>query len=65
MRTICCPLVFCALTGTVAAQAPRHDRAPVKPEWTPVGPNLLPGAENAVLQGDRAKPELFTYRLRR
>jgi quercetin dioxygenase-like cupin family protein len=64
MRIIQCILVLCALVGTSAAQTPRHDMAPVKPAWNPVGPNLLPGAEIAVLQGDLAKPELFTIRLR-
>ena len=29
-----------------------------------VGPNLLPGAEIAVMQGDPSTPELFTIRLR-
>ena len=64
MRSFCCVLVFCTLVGTVGAQTPRHDMTPIKPEWSPVGPNLLPGAEIAVLQGDPAKSELFTFRLR-
>jgi len=64
MRIVHCVLVFGMLVAAAAAQSTRHDVAPVKPEWSPVGPNLLPGAEIAVLQGDLSKPELFTFRLR-
>ena len=64
MRVIPCVLVFCALVGTVAAQSASHDMRPVAPQWNAVGPNLLPGAEIAVLQGDLSKPELFTFRLK-
>ncbi len=64
MRIIYGVLVFCVCVGTGAAQTTQHDMAPVKPSWGPVGPNLLPGAEIAVLQGDVSKPELFTIRLR-
>ena len=58
MRLFCGVLVLCALVGTVGAQTPRHDMTPIQPEWSPVGPNLLPGAEIAVLQGDPAKSDL-------
>ena len=64
MRIIHCVLIFCALVGTGAAQTTRQDMAPTKPEWSPVGPNLLPGAQIAVLQGDVSKADLFTIRLR-
>ena len=53
MQFTCSSLFLLALLAPAAAQAPRHDMsAPVKPIWNPVGPNLLPGAEIAVLQGD-------------
>ena len=64
MRMILSALLFWTLVGTAAAQTPRHDMAPARPEWSPVGPNLLPGAEIAVLQGDPSKADLFTFRLR-
>ena len=66
MRIVYGVLVFCTLvtTATGVAQTARHDVAPFKPAWSPVGPNLLPGAEIAVLQGDLSKPELFTFRLK-
>jgi quercetin dioxygenase-like cupin family protein len=65
MRIIHCVLLSCALVVTAgASQTTPHDMAPVKPLWSPVGPNLRPGAEIAVLQGDLSKPELFTFRLR-
>ena len=64
MRIIYGVLVFCALVGTGAAQTVPHAGMPVKPAWGPVGPNLLPGAEIAVLQGDVSKPALFTIRLK-
>jgi quercetin dioxygenase-like cupin family protein len=64
MRIIQSVLVVCILAGGGTAQTIHHDMTPVKPQWSPVGPNLLPGAEIAVLQGDLSKPELFTFRLR-
>ncbi len=58
-------LLLLALATPAAGQAPRHEMsAPVKPVWNPVGPNLLPGAEIAVLQGDPGQPALFTVRLK-
>ena len=57
--------VACVLAAVGAtAQAPAHDMKPVKLAWAPVGPNLLPGAQIAVLQGDVSRPELFTIRLK-
>jgi quercetin dioxygenase-like cupin family protein len=65
MRFICGALLLVALATPNAAQAPRADMsAAVKPVWGPVGPNLLPGAEIAVLQGDPAQSALFTIRLK-
>jgi len=64
MRGLQCVFLFCVLVGTAAAQSPSHAMRPVKPDWNAVGPNLLPGAEIAVLQGDLSKPELFTFRLK-
>ena len=64
MRVVQCALVFSALVTTGVAQGTSHDMRPVKPQWNAVGPNLLPGAEIGVLQGDLSKPELFTFRLR-
>lgn len=65
MRLTCSGLFLLALLTPAAAQTPQHDMsAPVKPIWNPVGPNLLPGAEIAVLQGDPAQPTLFTIRLK-
>jgi quercetin dioxygenase-like cupin family protein len=64
VRIIHCVLVACILGGTGAAQTTHHDMLPVRPQWSPVGPNLLPGAEIAVLQGDLSKADLFTFRLR-
>jgi quercetin dioxygenase-like cupin family protein len=64
MRIIHGVVVFCALFGTGAAQTTPHHMTPVRPAWGPVGPNLRPGAEIAVLQGDVTKPELFTIRLK-
>jgi quercetin dioxygenase-like cupin family protein len=63
MRIIQCAIVCSVLVATGSAQT-LHDMAPVKPVWAPVGPNLLPGAEIAVLQGDPSKPALFTIRLK-
>ena len=63
MRIVLYALMFFTLGAAGAAQTTRHDAA-VKPAWSPVGPNLLPGAEIAVLQGDLSKPELFTFRLK-
>ena len=64
MRVIQCVLLFCALACTGVAQSAGHDMRPVAPQWNAVGPNLLPGAEIAVFQGDVSKPELFTFRLK-
>ncbi len=65
MRLFCGALLLLALAAPAAAQTPQHDMsAPVKPVWKPVGPNLLPGAEIAALQGDPAQPALFTVRLK-
>lgn len=65
MRSICSSLLLLALVTSAAAQTPAHDMsAPVKPMWSPVGPNLARGAQIAVLQGDPAQSALFTIRLK-
>jgi mannose-6-phosphate isomerase-like protein (cupin superfamily) len=64
MRLLYGAAIVCALAGAGAAQANKHDMAPIKPAWGPVGPNLPAGAEIAALQGDAAKAELFTVRLK-
>ena len=65
MQTIRLALAAMMLTiAGAAAQSTTHTMDAVKPQWGPVGPNLLPGAEIAVLQGDPAKADLFTIRLK-
>ena len=64
MRIVVGVLVFCTLVATGVAQTAHRDMTPVTPAWGPVGPNLLPGAEIAVLQGDLTKAALFTFRLK-
>ena len=64
MQVIYSSLFLFVVLASAVAQAPRHDMSAVKPVWNPVGPNLLPGAEIAVLQGDLGQPGVFTIRLK-
>jgi hypothetical protein len=57
MRSLCTGVILLAWVTTAAAQAAGRDMAAAaKPQWSPVGPNLGPGAETAVLQGDPSQP---------
>ncbi len=75
MRRILSPVAFILLPPASAlGQEHHHAGAPgaaqaqaMSPpvlKWGPAPPSIPAGAELAVLQGDPAKPELFTVRLR-
>jgi quercetin dioxygenase-like cupin family protein len=65
MRLIFLTVFLLILAYPAPAQTPQAAMpGPAKPVWGPVGPELPKGAEIAVLQGDPAKPALFTVRLK-
>lgn len=60
------PFLIAAGTGIAMAQTPAAAIAVQagQERWNPAPPNLPPGAELAVLEGDPRKPGLFTLRIR-